>query len=973
MDQQITPGYDKEEDQDDSSSKRSAKSYIYKNYECSNVYIEILNKEKNKIHLIFRRPEDISRIKAINNNKIKELKEIKIIFDFQSLSNELNLENVKATINDFNKAIKNNNNETQLSIVIQNCVVNNFISVISDNNKLILNELIIGDELYNISPNLNIIFPKIKVNKLVLKKFKINSRLQLTNFCKFIINSECKELYLEDIFIELILKKNEKDTEYNDLESYFTYNDGIILLNNQYTSIRSLTLRDCPLFVIRKDMFKLNKEIEERNIDVDENCIINPSIITIFKIKDKKYTICFDLDSYKLSKESNNSNNNDNDNDNNNINNENKNEDYIDHLKYIFNIITGFLDDNKKKEENEEESEENDDEDDDDDIGKIDRENLYELKFKNFDTTKYEYITNEQASRIKEENWILNSEEEKKRKKKWEDFEKELKNLKFEKKLSSVKILKFENCTNFFVQWILYFIKGDENKEKDKDEEKNVTYTKDVEYNFELLKFKKCGKDYIDLKNILPMTIKTLILFDTPLIIDHFNNENKPHLDYFNNGNDNDKNKKNLGYVDNLIITINTLDYYNKEFYLNTYKTMEILVELIQCNNFNNNLSFNKNALPMIMTFLVCRKYYPKKDIYSNPDIDECGQDILDTEILKQINQDKDNKNTNDNNNKLTSVSKKIFFSTKILRDYAMNESFYINFPENSNISIVDALIKKQSENYENQNYLTSKKQGKKKVKNNEIKKLDTGNNYIETDIDFKTFFSINNINTVTLIKVELSHYTNNLIKDIEGDTILNLISFNEEEKNIISQNNFAQPSIPNYRIDMKTLNGFLFKNYLFEDIAAMFRFIMFNKGNDSSSFEKKTILKEFFVNYQKIFKTFKENNKKITFILNKVGELKELFCILTVAKVISDKKNWIKEEFNIHHKKKEIELPNKQNIEKEIGKYFLKDKNEDERDAYSEFNYYYKCYGEEKMLRDKNIKINDYVYYIDCQFDDYI
>ena len=188
----------------------------------------------------------------------------------------------------------------------------------------------------------------------------------------------------------------------------------------------------------------------------------------------------------------------------------------------------------------------------------------------------------------------------------------------------------------------------------------------------------------------------------------------------------------------------------------------------------------------------------------------------MDPEILKQINQDKDNNNTNDYNNKLTCVSKKIFFSTKILRDYAMNESFNLNFPENTNISIVDALIKKQSENYENPNYLTSKKQGKMKMKNNEIKKLDIGNNYINTDKDFKLFFSINKINTVTLKKVELSHYTNNLIKDIEGDTIINLISFNEEEKNIISQNNFAQPSIPNYRIDMKTLNGFLFKNYLF-------------------------------------------------------------------------------------------------------------------------------------------------------------
>jgi hypothetical protein len=376
------------------------------------------------------------------------------------------------------------------------------------------------------------------------------------------------------------------------------------------------------------------------------------------------------------------------------------------------------------------------------------------------------------------------------------------------------------------------------------------------------------------------------------------------------------------------------------------------------------------------MTFLVYRKYYPKKDIYSDLEIDECGQDVMDNNLINQINKEKEKNEDNSNDNykgceKLTCVSKKIFFSNKILRDYAINEAFKLRFPENSEISIVDGAIKKQSENYEYQNYLLSKKQGNTHIKNNEIKKLDTGNNIINIDTDYKLFFSINKIQTVTLKKVELSHYSNNVIKDLEGDTMLNLITFTEEEKKIITENNFHEPVIPNYNIDMKTLNEFLFKKYLFEDFGAMFRFLML-KINDRTSFDKKNIAKDFFDNFHKMFKTFKENKIVVTFIVYNNIELKELFCILSIANVISDKKNWIKEKINERNKIKEIELPNKNNIEKEIGNYFLKDKNEEEKEMYSEFNCYYESLGEENMRKDKKIKIDDYTYLIDCQFNEY-
>jgi len=172
------------------------------------------------------------------------------------------------------------------------------------------------------------------VNELILKKFKFNSKTQLLNFCEFIIKVGCKKLTLEDIFIDLIIKKDENDNEYKDLDIYLSYIDGVISIDNTYTTIYSLTLRDCPLFAIIGNMFTYKNpheyKITYKDIDIDETSLINPSIITKFKIHNGKYDICFDLDSYKLQLEENEDN-------------ENEYEyDFIDYLDFIFNIIIKF-------------------------------------------------------------------------------------------------------------------------------------------------------------------------------------------------------------------------------------------------------------------------------------------------------------------------------------------------------------------------------------------------------------------------------------------------------------------------------------------------------------------------------------------------------------------------------------------------------------------------------------------------------
>ena len=310
-----------------------------------------------------------------------------------------------------------------------------------------------------------------------------------------------------------------------------------------------------------------------------------------------------------------------------------------------------------------------------------------------------------------------------------------------------------------------------------------------------------------------------------------------------------------------------------------------------------------------------------------------------------------------------------------------INETFKLNSIEDSNITMINVAIKKQSENVEYLNYLLTKaKKPEKKI--NEIKKLDFGINLMNIDKDYKLFFSINNIDNITLKNVEFSHSINSLIKEEEGITLINMISFTDDEKNIIKMNDYPEPKIPNIRMDMRTLNGILFKNYLFEDIGAIFRYFMIKiEQNEeckeqqvsNETADKKIILMEYFKNYEKIFNSFKKNIKKTTVILNNIKELKELFCILSLYKIIIDKNNWFKEILIVNKKKKEILLPNKIKIEKELGPYFLKDKNEEENEIYSEFNYYFSNPSEKNMLRNKKYEINDYTYYIECLFDDYL
>ena len=135
-----------------------------------------------------------------------------------------------------------------------------------------------------------------------------------------------------------------------------------------------------------------------------------------------------------------------------------------------------------------------------------------------------------------------------------------------------------------------------------------------------------------------------------------------------------------------------------------------------------------------------------------------------------------------------------------------------------------------------------------------------------------------------------------------------------------------------------------------------------------SDVYDKKKSLNYYFLTFKKIFETIKKNIKPFTVVINTIKELKEFYCTMCLLKVLM--KEWKKEKFFVDNRKDktiEIEMPDKTAIEEEIKKYFLQEKNEEEKNVYAEMNYYYTSNGERDMIKNKMIKIDGYVYNIQC------
>jgi len=791
----------------------------------------IKDTKNNTTYLIIRDPEF-----KIEHYKKEENENLTIVFNFEDLSKQLSP----------NKASEILKNFMPKSLKIENTLVEYSNDNFLDNTEIkSFDKLYISDECYSMSPYLKDLFPSIEeVKTLILKKIKINSKKQLNNFLTFIKNTKCEILILEDIFIELLIKKDENDENFNVLNEYIGFENGKFYIkfenldkkDSNLDKLKKLKLIDCPLFAITKDTFKDIKVHNDIEIDIDENSLLNPSIITRFKIDKGLSDFCFDLDSYKLNKEEEN--------------------DDIKNIKYIIDKIIN------------------------------DNNNEYnKLIFKNFDITKYEYITGENLTYIDEKNWILN-EEEKARCKKFEEFDEKIndeinKNL---NKLSKVKSLVFDNCSNHFIQLILKFINSSKN-------------------DLDLLKLKKCGKEHFNIANILSLKITNLVLFDTPLIINSLPENRKTNLSNY---------EGKFGSIENYTIKIASLEHYCKENNLDYSNTLEIILELIKKEKYIKNLIFEMNALPIIMTYLIAKEY--------------CKDEIkVRIPTYFDFTTDKEKENIESKNEKEKKEKmKEIAIKASKNREELISKTFNILPKGNSKIILRKNYIKNKLENYDILTQYFVNEKGKDL-------KIDFGSDVFNLDIDFRQFFILNGIETIILDNCLFTNYTNQKLGDqsIIKETLFNLC---EESKD------------KSYKIDIKTINEVIFKNKGVEDLTYLFRFFSLDiQGKDLSSeiTEYLKNVKVFFDNLKKTFKYLRENIKEITIIINNLKERKEFYCLMQVLMFV-DENSDINYTYNYHGNKNSIFLPDKEELRKKIQDYFLKEQNEDEKEILSVYNYYY-------------------------------
>ena len=797
----------------------------------------------NTTYIVFR---DIKFNQNDINISPKDKKDyLTLVFDFDNLVKELDNDKENSySLKDIIKKNSANYDNDHLNIVIKNSLIGKETNLYDDSEDLNLNKLFISDELYSMSPNIHILFQKFKPRELILKKFKINSKFQLNNFLNFIVNTGCEELILEDIFIELLIKKDENDEEYNDLEQYITFENGKFYFykndEKKETKIKKLKMIDCPLFAISEDTFKNISNYKDISLDIDQNSLLNSNIITKFKINNGFSDICFDVDSYNISEEEEN---------------EEKVNDYIDNLNYIFNIIF----DNKNN------------------------HNFEKIQFKNFDMTKYEYITGENLTFIDEKNRVLFG-EEKERKIKFEKNDEEL-NKKINEnldKLSNLKGLIFNNCSSHFMNLIFKFINNSRN---------------DLDY----LKIKSCVKEYFDLNNILSLNIKKLLLFDTPLLIDNFQNNEK------------------LGKIENLSLRLCSLEHYCKVNNLNYYKSLEIILELITNEKLNQNLCLEMNTLPIIMTFLIAREYNKNKNLKENkntiPAFFEFVPDFEEKEDLK---------------NKIDKIKTGIQE-----RDSLINIAFRLNALQNKTIILKKNNIKNRLENYE---YYYLAAAGSERGK---FLKMDFGKDIFNLDIDFRSFFLLNNINNIIFENCLFSNYTSMKIKPEQiSETIINIIR--ETKKN--------------YIFDMKSINEIFFKNKNAEDIRFFLKYLTLENGQiittDIIDYLKN--LGMICNNIKYLFGRFHSYINEMTIIFNDIKDKKQFYCLLSIFDVLLKDKNNSLLKFLYHEKEMEFKLPSQNEIRKKLECYFIQKKDENNKEMLSPtFNYYYTSEEEKELFGD--------------------
>jgi hypothetical protein len=211
-----------------------------------------------------------------------------------------------------------------------------------------------------------------------------------------------------------------------------------------------------------------------------------------------------------------------------------------------------------------------------------------------------------------------------------------------------------------------------------------------------------------------------------------------------------------------------------------------------------------------------------------------------------------------------------------------------------------------------------------------------------DTDINYSSFVNLNKIETVILNDCNFEEsIVDNKIHSFSFINFINKI--NDKDKKYI-------------KIDIKSLNEYIYKNQSFDNYTNFFKHLIKTRTS-STEIEPNQIkniqrIISFKEHLKKLFKIL--NNDKFIIIFSDIKEIKEFYCLLNFFEVMENKDNFI--DYAISKSKEIIKFlssDNFKNLKKNLGLYFLYEKSElkQEDNFFTVFNYYYSSENERNIF----------------------
>ena len=235
-----------------------------------------------------------------------------------------------------------------------------------------------------------------------------------------------------------------------------------------------------------------------------------------------------------------------------------------------------------------------------------------------------------------------------------------------------------------------------------------------------------------------------------------------------------------------------------------------------------------------------------------------------------------------------------------------------------------------------------------------------------DTDINYSSFVKENKIETVILknCNFEESFLDENKINSFSFINFINNI--NDKDKKYI-------------KIDIKSLNEYIYKNHLLFDNYDNFFNHLIKTSTSSTEIDQTQYLNmrriiSFKEHLTKLFESLNNDKKEFTIIFSDIKERKEFYCLLNFFEEMQNKNNLI--DYNLAKQKEKIKFLSSDKfkiLKQNLGLYYIQEKSELKQndDFYTLFNYYYSSEDEKEIFgeygKEKNeIKFGKYKFKIE-------